>query len=105
LSPSSAHQDRSRDLLVLALHHLRLDRIKPDGLLLELLDLVFQPCNFRLWHSIAVPIGGLELREIAGDALVDLLQAPLHLRLGEVLVPRIDRLELRSIDGDARYYK
>jgi hypothetical protein len=44
-----------------------------------------------------VPIGGLELREIAGDALVDPLKPPLHFGLGEVLVSRIDRLELRSV--------
>jgi hypothetical protein len=49
-----------------------------------------------------VPIGGLKLREIAGDALVDPLQTPLHLALGEVLVPRSDGVELRSVDGDAR---
>ena len=46
------------------------------AVLLELLDLALQSCNFRLWHRSAVPIGGLELREIAGDALVD----PLRLR-------------------------
>ena len=59
----------------------------------------------RLRHRIAVPIGGLKLREIARDALVDPLEAPPHLGLGEVLVPRIDGLELRSIDGDARRNK
>src|SRR5262249_49648010 len=91
-----------RYLPVLALHHLRIDRVEADDLFLELLDLVLQPHNFRLRHRIAVPVGSLELREIASDALVDPLQAPLHLGLGEVLVPRIDRLELRSVDGDAR---
>jgi hypothetical protein len=83
-----------RDLLVLALHHLRIDRIEPGGLLLELLDLAFQPCNFRLWYCIALPIGRLKLREIAGDALIDPLKTPLHLGFGEVLVPGIDSFEL-----------
>src|SRR6202007_2471198 len=90
-----------RDLLVLALHHLRVDRVEPDDLLLELLDLALQPLNFRLRHRIAMPIGWFKLREIAGDALIDTLKTPLHLGLGEVLVPSIDGLELRSIDGDA----
>jgi hypothetical protein len=54
-----------RDLLVLALHHLRVDRVEPDNLLLELLDLALQPHNFRLWHRTAVSIRGLKLREIA----------------------------------------
>jgi hypothetical protein len=52
-----------------------------------------------------LPIGGLELREIAGDALVYSLETPLHLGLGEVLVPRIDGVELRPVDtalGTAR---
>jgi hypothetical protein len=91
-----------RDLLVLALHHLRVDRVEPDDLLLELLDLALQPRNLRLRHRVAVPIGGLKLREISGDALVNPLEAPFHLGLSEVLVPRIDCLELRSVDGDAR---
>jgi hypothetical protein len=46
------------------------------AVLLELLDLALQSCNFRHWYRVAVPIGGLELLEIAGDALVD----PLRLR-------------------------
>src|SRR5215467_7026512 len=91
-----------RDLLVLALHHLRVDLVEPDDLLLELLDLALQPLNFRLRHRIAMPIGGFKLREIAGDALIDTLKTPLHLGLGEVLVPSINGLELRSINGDAR---
>jgi hypothetical protein len=83
-----------RDLLILALHHLRIDRIEPDNLLLELLDLALQSLNLRLRHRIAMPIGGLELGEIAGDALIDPLKTPLHLGLGEVFVPGIDGLEL-----------
>src|SRR5215831_9433421 len=56
--------------------------------------LTLQPLNLRLRHRVAMPIGGFELREIAGDALIDPFETPLHLGLGEVLVPCIDSLEL-----------
>ena len=79
-------------LLVLALHHLRVDRVEPDDVRFELLDLALQPLNLHL--RIAMPIGGFKLREVAGDALIDPLKTSLHLGLGEVLVPCIDRLEL-----------
>src|SRR5262249_56590301 len=83
-----------RYLLVLALYHLRVDRVESDNLLLEPLDLALQPLNLRLRHRIAMPIGGFKLREVAGDALIDPLKAPLHLCLREVLVPCLDSLEL-----------
>src|SRR5215510_3270367 len=47
-------------------------------------------------------IGGVELREIARDAVLQLLAPPLHLALRKVLVARVDSLELRAINGHAR---
>src|SRR5258707_10580721 len=57
--------------------------------------------DLRLRYSVAVTVGGFQLREIARDALVDALKAPLHLGLSEILVSRVDRLELRSVNGHA----
>jgi len=48
---------RQRDLLVLALPHLRINRVESDDLLLKLLDLALQSLNLRLRHRIAMPIG------------------------------------------------
>ena len=49
-----------------------------------------------------LPVGCLELAEVAFNALLQLCTAPLHLALREVAVAIVDRLELGSIDGDAR---
>jgi hypothetical protein len=47
--------------------------------------------------------GAVELREVAGNALVNLRQPPLHLGLGEVAVARVDGLELAAVDRNARF--
>src|SRR5258706_2446728 len=48
-------------------------------------------------------IGGVELAQIARNALLDLRQAPFHLSLREVVVARVHRLELAAVDRDARF--
>src|SRR3977135_1822004 len=55
-----------------------------------------------LWHRISTAVSGLQLCDVAPDALLDPFQTPFHLGLSEVLVPRIDGFELRSVDGNAR---
>ena len=52
-----------------------------------------------------LPVGGIELAQIARDALLELCPAPLHLRAREVLVPVVHRLELAAVDGNARFRK
>ena len=47
-----------------------------------------------------MPIGRIEVLEVAGDVLGNLLDPPLHLVGGEVLVAGVHRLELRTVDGD-----
>ncbi len=49
-----------------------------------------------------LPVGRVELGEIAGNALLQLRAPPLHLALREVLVAVVDRLELAAVDGHAR---
>ena len=49
-----------------------------------------------------LPIGRVELAQIARDALLELRPAPLHLGLREVPVAIVDRLELAAVDRDAR---
>src|SRR4029453_8176743 len=48
-------------------------------------------------------IGGVELAQIARNALLDLRQTPLQLSLREVIVARVHRLELAAVDRDARF--
>ena len=48
-----------------------------------------------------LPIGAIELAQIAGNALLDLRQPPLHLCPRKVLVPVVYRLELAAINGNA----
>jgi hypothetical protein len=50
-------------------------------------------------------VGGVELAQIAGDALLKLRPAPLHLRAREVPAAIVHRLELAAIDGNSRLYK
>ncbi|MNF10606.1 hypothetical protein D3C80_2115990 [compost metagenome] len=65
--------------------------------MIYLLDQSHRP---RLHTIPLVPIGRIQVLEVAGDMLCDLLDPPLHLVGGEVLVAGVHRLELRSIDGD-----
>src|SRR5262249_16942475 len=52
-----------------------------------------------------LPVGAVELVQIAGDALLNLRHAPLHLGSREVLVTIVHRLELAAIDRDAGFCK
>ena len=49
-----------------------------------------------------LPVGRLELAEVARNALFQLCATALHLALREVPVAIVDRLELGAVDGDAR---
>ena len=48
-----------------------------------------------------LPVGRVELGEIAGNARFQLRAPTLHLALREVLVADVDRLELAAVDGHA----
>ena len=91
-----------RYLLVGAGEHLNLENLEAPHLLLQILDLLFQAlrlgfeCLGRL-----LPVGGVELLQIARNALLDLRHAPLHLGTGEVPVTVVHRLELAAVDRDA----
>src|ERR1700676_4231883 len=50
---------------------------------------------------MAAAVGGVELAQIAGDALLELGPAPLHLRTRAVSGAIVHRLELAAIDGHA----
>src|SRR6266702_3336967 len=71
-------------------------------LLLQLRNLLLQAGRLGLARQRwLLPIGAVELVQIAGNALLDLRYAPLHLRACEVLVAIVHRLELAAIDRDA----
>src|ERR1700721_3141130 len=93
---------RQGDLLVLARHHLSIQCVEALYLLAQLRDLLLEPRGLGLRHRRSLTISGIELREIAGDALIDLFQTPLHFRLGKVPLPRIHSLELAAVNGHAR---
>src|SRR5262245_36029000 len=98
--------EHARDLLVLAPRKLLIDGVETDDLLLELGDLLIEARHLGLRYISALrslAVRGLELSNVAGDALVDALEAALHLRLGEVFVTGVHRLELRAVYGDARF--
>ena len=82
-----------RDLLVLALHHLGIDRTELLDLFHQFHDFVLEPHNLCLWYRITTSVGSLQLRYVARDALVNPLKTPFHLGLGEVLIARIDSLK------------
>ena len=70
--------------------------------LFQLRDLVLQAGRLgRARPRWLLPVGAVELVQIAGDALLDLRHAPRHLRAREVLVAVVHRLELAAIDRDA----
>src|SRR5665647_1351296 len=91
-----------RYLLVLRLHHLDVQCVQALNLLTQRRNLLVEPADLGFRYRFPLAIGAVELREIAGYALVNLRQPPLHLGLGEVPVPRIDGLELASVDRNAR---
>src|ERR1700724_3290637 len=49
-----------------------------------------------------LPVGGVELAQVARYALLNLCEPTLHLRAREILVTIVDRFELAAINGDAR---
>ena len=72
--------------------------------LFQLCDLLFEARGLRRARQRRLlPVGAVELVQIARDALLDLRHSPLHLGAREILVPIVDRLELAAIDGDARF--
>jgi len=74
----------------------------PD-LFCELGELFFEPRGLRdqrlRWLP---PIGGVQLSQITGDALLKLRSAPFHLRPREVPIAIVPRLELAAVDRNAR---
>src|ERR1700687_3828843 len=68
-----------RYLLVLGLHHLSVQTVQALYLLTQRRNLLVEPDDLGLRYHFSLAIGAVELREIAGDALVNLRQPPLHL--------------------------
>src|ERR1700674_339745 len=87
-----------RYLLVLGLHHLSVQTVQALYLLTQRRNLLVEPGDLGLRYRFPLAMGAVELREIAGHALVNLRQPPLHLGLGEVPIPRVDGLELAAVD-------
>src|SRR3954467_7186186 len=94
-----------RYLVVLGLHHQGVQTVQALNLLAQRRDLLLEPGDLGLRYRFPLKGGAVELREIAGDALVNLRQPPLHLGLGEVPIPRVDGLELAAVDRNARFAK
>src|SRR5256885_4127245 len=67
-----------RYLLVLGLHHQGVQTFQALNLLAQRRNLLVEPGDLGLRHRFPLTIGAVELREIAGDALVNLRQPPLH---------------------------
>src|SRR5450631_2531402 len=91
-----------RYLLVLGLHHLSVQTVQALYLLTQRRNLLVEPGDLGFRYRFPLTVGTVELREIAGYALVNLRQSPLHLGLGEIPVPRVDGLELATVDRNAR---
>ena len=73
-------------------------------LLLQLLDLLFQAARLGLERlGRLLPVGSVELLQIARDALLDLRHASVHLGAREVLIAVVHRLELAAVDRDAGF--
>jgi hypothetical protein len=94
-----------RYLLVFGLHHLSVQSVQALNLVTQRRNLLVEPGNLGLRDRFPLAIGAIELREVAGDALVNLRQPPLHLGLGEVPIPGVDGLELAAVDRNARVAK
>src|SRR4029078_1687387 len=87
-----------RYLLVLGLHHQGVQTVEALNLLAQRRNLLVEPGDFGPLYRFSLTIGTVELREIAGDALVNLRQTALHLGLGEVPIPRVNVLELVCVE-------
>src|SRR5258705_13224458 len=92
-----------RDLFVFGLHHLSVQCVQALYLLAQRRNLLIEPGDLGLRYRFPLAIGAVELREIAGYALVNLRQTALHLGLGEVPIPCVDGLELTAVDRNARF--
>src|SRR5882757_7927928 len=92
-----------RYLLVLGLHHQSVQTVQALYLLAQRRNLLVEPGDLGLRYRFPLAIGAVELREIAGYALVNLRQTALHLGLGEVPIPCVDGLELTAVDRNARF--
>src|SRR6188472_4613500 len=91
-----------RYLLVRCGKHLHLENLEPLHLLLQHRDLLFQAARLGLERlGRRLPVGGVELLQIARNALLDLRHAPVHLGAREVLVAIVHRLELAAVDRHA----
>ena len=77
--------------------------MKPRHLLFQPLDLLLEPRRLvqdRIRRLL--PVGAVELAQIAIHALLDLRHPPRHLGMREVPVAVVHRLELAAIHRDAR---
>src|ERR1700756_6055902 len=83
------------DLLVGRSKHLLLVDGKLAHFFLQFRQLLLEPCYLRGQRFCRLlPVRGVKLAQIAGDALLQLSTPPLHLRLCEVLVPMFTALNL-----------
>src|SRR6266478_9096620 len=108
-SPSTGIRIGEGDLLIGRGEHLFLNCLQALYLFFELGQLLLQPrrpgrklLRGRLTGG-CLAIGGVELAQIARNALLDLRQTPFQLSLREVIVARVHRLELAAVDRDARF--
>src|SRR5712671_5948527 len=92
-----------RYLLVLGLHHQSVQTVQALYFLTQRRNLLFEPGDLGLRHRFPLAISAVQLREVAGNALVNLRQPPLHLSLSEVPVPRVDGFKLAAVDRNARF--
>src|SRR5271156_4852410 len=90
-------------LLVLGPHHQGIQTVQALNLLTQRRNLLVEPGDLGLRYRFPLAIGAVELREIAGNALVNLRQPPLHLGLRKVSVSRVDGFELAAVDRNARF--
>ena len=86
-SPSNAPTIGQRYLLIGRGQHPRLESSEALHLLLESGELLLEMCGLRGKRLRSwLPVGRIELAQIARDALLKLNPAPLHLRAREVSV-------------------
>src|SRR5271154_5288336 len=92
-------------LLVLGLHHQSVQTVQALYLSAQGRYLLVEPGDLGFRYRFPVTVGTVELREIAGNALVNLRQTALHLGLSEVPISRVHGLELAAVDRNARFAK
>src|SRR5277367_4308145 len=92
-------------LLVLGPHHQSVQTVQALYLLAQGRYLLVEPGDLGFRYRFPVTVGTVELREIAGNALVNLRQTALHLGLSEVPISRVHGLELAAVDRNARFAK